>query len=91
MKKITLFYLADCPYCHSAERALRELAAEKPAYQSIQVDRIEESREPEIADRYDYYYVPSVFAGEKKLYEVDPREDYASIKEHIRQALEAVL
>ena len=91
MKKITLFYLADCPYCHKARKALTELEAEKPAYREIEVEWIEESRQPELVKGHDYWYVPSMFAGDKKLYEADPSEDYASIKEHVRAALEAVL
>lgn len=91
MKKITLFYLADCPYCHKARKALAELEEEKPAYREIEVEWIEENRHPELVKQYHYWYVPSMFAGDKKLYEADPSEDYASIKEHVRAALEAVL
>lgn len=39
MKKVTIFYLADCPYCHSAERALTELKVERPEYCEIEVER----------------------------------------------------
>lgn len=91
MKKITIFYLADCPYCHKAQRALTELKAEKPGYNEIKVEWIEESSQPDLAKQYDYYYVPSIFSGNKKLYEADPSEDYASIKENVKEALEAVL
>ena len=91
MKKITLFYLADCPYCHDARRALAELSAENPAYAEISVDWIEESRQAELANQYDYYYVPSIFAGDRKLYEVNPSENYASIKKNVKEALDAAL
>ena len=90
MKKITIFYLADCPYCHSARKALTELQAERPEYREIEVEWIEEGRRPDVADQYDYYYVPSIFSGEKKLYEAHPSQDYASIKENMRAALESV-
>lgn len=91
MKKILLFYLSDCPYCHSARRALAELKEETHAYREIEVEWIEESRETELAGQYDYYYVPSIFAGGKKLYEADPSEGYSSIRENVKAALEAVL
>ena len=91
MRKITIFYLADCPYCHSAQKALEELRAEKTEYCEIEAEWIEESRQPDLSKQYDYYYVPSIFSGDKKLYEADPSEDYASIKENVREALEAVL
>ena len=91
MKKITIFYMSDCPYCHSAQKALAELKAEKPEYLGIEMEWIEERRQPDLAERYDYYYVPSIFSGNQKLYEADPSEDYASIKANVRKALDAVL
>lgn len=91
MKKITLFYLTNCPYCHDASRALAELCQENPAYTAISVDWIEESQQAELASQYDYYYVPSIFADDKKLYEAKPSENYTSIKKNVKEALEAVL
>lgn len=91
MKKITLFYLETCPYCIHAKSALAELQSENPAYKDVEIDWIEESRQPELADQYNYYYVPTIFAGDIKLYEADPSQDYASIKESIRTALDNVL
>ena len=89
MKKITLFYLTNCPYCHDTRRALAELSEENPAYAVISVDWIEESQQAELASQYDY--VPSIFAGNKKLYEAKPSENYASIKKNVGEALDAVL
>ena len=91
MKKVLLFHLDDCPYCHYARRALKELAGENPAYASVEVEWIEERRRPEIAKNYDYYYVPTIFFGEVKLYEAHPGESYEEVKEHIRAALDKVL
>lgn len=88
-RPIRLFYLEDCPYCHNARRALAELAAEDPKYRAAKIEWIEESRHPEIAGQYDYYYVPTVFAGDKKLYEARPSESYAECKEKLRAALDA--
>ncbi len=91
MKKITLFYLENCPYCHYARRALEELKAEKKEYGEIQVDWVEESKNPDIAGKYDYYYVPTMFLGDRKLYEASPSEDYEACKKNVRAALEACL
>ncbi len=91
MKKILLFHLSDCPYCHYARRALKELAEEDPAYGRVQVEWIEERRHPEIADRYDYYYVPTVFYEGTKLYEAHPSETYEDCKQNIKAALDRVL
>lgn len=91
MKNITLFYLEDCPYCHYAKRAFKELIEEEPAYGEIQVDWVEESRQPEIAAQYDYYYVPTIFYGDEKLYEAHPSERYENCKKNVKTALDAVL
>ena len=89
MKKLTLFYLTDCPYCHYAQRALAELTAENPAYQAVPIEWIEERQQPDVAARYDYYYVPSIFAGQVKLYEANPAERYDDVKRNVRLALDA--
>ena len=91
MKKITLFYLEDCPYCHYAKRAFKELIEEEPAYSEIQVDWVEESRQPKIAAQYDYYYVPTIFYGNEKLYEAHPSEKYEDCKKNVKSALDTVL
>lgn len=91
MKTITLFYLEHCPYCINARRALDELTAENPAYASVRIHWVEESRESELADKYDYYRVPTVFFGEEKLYEADPSERFGDIKAHLKAALDKVL
>ena len=88
MKTLTLFYLRACPYCIKAEKAIKELCAEDLRYRSVSFDWVEESIHPEIADRYDYYYVPTVFDGSVKLYEADPRQDYASIKASLKAVMD---
>ena len=90
MKKLTIFHLDDCPYCHNARRALEELIREHPAYGEIGIEWIEESRQPELADAYDYYYVPAVFAGREKLCEARPGESFAECRQKLRAALDAV-
>lgn len=91
MKQIELFYLTHCPYCVNAKRALEELAKENTVYGDIQIKWIEESREPELAGSYDYYYVPTVYFNGRKLYEASPSQNYASIKESLRSVLDTVL
>lgn len=91
MEKLALFYLTDCPYCHNAKRALKELIGEQPSYGKVEIQWIEESEQPDVAERYDYYYVPAVFMGTEKLYEARPMESYAQCREHLRAALDAAL
>ena len=91
MQTLTLFYQETCPYCIKAEKAIRELREENPAYGGVEIEWIEETRQPALADLYDYYYVPTIFAGETKLYEASPLHDYKAIRRHIRAAFDAAL
>ena len=91
MRKLTIFYLEHCPYCKNAKKALRELEGENASYGNVEIDWIEECRQPEIAEQYDYYYVPSVFMDGEKLYECSPSDDYAAIRGRLRGALDAAL
>jgi len=89
--KLTIFHMTGCPYCAKARQALGELLEENPAYKSVAIEWIEENEQPEIANRYDYYSVPSIFRGEEKLYEARPTDRYEFIKERVKSALDAVL
>lgn len=91
MKKLTLFHLTNCPYCHNARRALDELTADDPRYGTIAIDWVEESEQAELAAKYDYYYVPTVFADDEKLYEAEPGESYEECKAKLKATLDAVL
>ena len=91
MKEIELFYLASCPYCRNAKRAIGELTEANPAYRDIRIDWIEESEQPEIADKRDYYSVPTIFYRGEKLYEAHFTHSYDTIKQNIRAAFDRVL
>lgn len=91
MQKLTLFYLESCPYCRNALAALDALRKADPDYASVEIDMIEESRQPEIAERYDYYRVPTIYAGDKKLYEAKLFDSYDVIKSNVQMALDTVL
>ena len=90
MKNLTVFYMEGCPYCRNAKKALEELIAEKPAYKEIPVEWVDENKHPERTEGRDYYYVPTIFSGEEKLYEAHPGDDYAFIHEQVKKALEFV-
>ena len=47
---------------------LEELQRQEP-YGRIEIRMIDELAEPEVADRYDYYYVPTFYVGDKKVHE----------------------
>lgn len=90
-KKVTVFYLEGCPYCKQAREALNELANEKPEYSSVNIEWVEESRNPDIVNQYDYYYVPAMFVDGVKAYESHRGEKYGDCKENVRKVLEKAL
>lgn len=69
MKEVTFFMMKYCPYCVRAQKWLDELLAEHPEYKQIPMKVIDERRQPDIADRYDYYYVPTFYVDGVKLHE----------------------
>ena len=86
MKRIQLFYLKNCPFCKKAFRYIEEAKAAHPELQSLQIELIEESEEPALADQYDYYYVPTFYIDGVKVHEggIYPEE----VEPLLRQALE---
>ena len=69
VKEILVFELGGCPHCALARRFWRELLAEHPDWREIPVRVIDEGREPALAERYDYYYVPTFYVGGEKVHE----------------------
>lgn len=86
MKPVKLFYLRDCPFCKRALRYIDEAKAAHPELEAVEVELIEESEQPDVADRYDYYYVPTFYVGGEKVHEggIYPEETEAVL----RRALE---
>ena len=62
------FLSARCPPAKKALGYLEELQRQEP-YGRIEIRMIDELAEPEVADRYDYYYVPTFYVGDKKVHE----------------------
>ncbi|MBR5093850.1 MAG: thioredoxin family protein [Oscillospiraceae bacterium] len=91
MKEVLMFYLEDCGYCHKAARALDELFEAEPRYRQIPLTRIEESRQPELADRFDYYAVPTFYVDGQKIFEARLFMGYDEIRAGAKAALDAAL
>ena len=89
--KLTGFMLRRCPYCLQARELLGELCDERPERAAIEIEWIDEAAQPALAERYDYYRVPSFFLGEEKLYEADPLWSRAEAKRRLGEMLDAVL
>ena len=68
MKSISLFYLKLCPFCKKARAAIDELQ-KQDRYKDIQINWIEESEHPDVAEKYDYYYVPTFYIDGRKVHE----------------------
>ena len=84
MKPVKLFYLRNCPFCKRALRYIDEAKAAHPELAAVEIELIEES---EVADRYDYYYVPTFYVGGEKLHEGGIYPD--EVEAVLRKALEA--
>ena len=82
MKNVTMFMFDSCPYCKEASRFMEELKVENPKYSEVALSVIDERIHPEIADKYDYYYVPTYYVDGVKVHEG------ASSKEDIKAVLE---
>lgn len=50
MKAVKLFYQERCPFCKKALRYIEELKEEYPEFQPIEIEMIEETQHPDIAD-----------------------------------------
>ena len=64
---------------------IEELQTEYPELAAIPICQIEERQQADVADGYDYWYVPSLFIGNEKLHEGIPT------KQKLEKALRAAL
>lgn len=69
MKPVKLFYLKNCPFCRKAQRYIDEVKAAHPELAAVDIELIEESEQPAVADGYDYYYVPTFYVDGVKVHE----------------------
>lgn len=75
MKELKLFVMAGCPHCKRAEEMITNLCTSHPEYKKVPIVKIDETKEPELAAKYDYYLVPTFFVGEEKIAEGVPTEE----------------
>lgn len=69
MKQVKLFYLRNCPFCKRALQYIDEAREKHPELRGLEIEMIEESEHPEIADTFDYYYVPTFYVDGRKVHE----------------------
>ena len=82
MKKIKLFILKNCPFCIQALDWQNKILKENPQYKEIDLEVIDEGEQVDLANSYDYYYVPTYYLDEVKVHEgVATREKIESVFE----------
>ena len=69
MKEIILFKLASCPHCKLALKFQEELLAEHPEWRDIPLKVVDEAVEVDLANSYDYFYVPTDYVDGVKVHE----------------------
>ena len=69
MKKITMFTMQSCPYCKNARKWMNEILESDVRYREIPMTIIDEVEEPEVAAKFDYYFVPTYYIDDKKIHE----------------------
>lgn len=75
MKDIKVFITSWCPHCKRALDWIDEVKEENPKYRDIKVEIIDEEKHPDISKQYDYYYVPTYYVGNSKVYEGGTTKD----------------
>lgn len=81
MEKIELkfFLLEMCPYCIKANKYLDELLQDEK-YAGIEIRKIDERKERQIANAHNYYLVPTFYLNDQKLYEgIMSKEDVRAV------------
>ena len=86
MKNVKLFYLKQCPFCKKAIRYIEELKAQYTELACVDIEMIEESEQADVADKFDYYYVPTFYVDGVKEHEggIYPEE----VEKILRKAVE---
>ena len=80
-----IFYQERCPFCKRAFAYIEELKKENSEYNKIAIETIEETKQPEYANTFDYYYVPTFYIDNKKIHEGGIKKE--EVKEILDKAL----
>lgn len=86
MKNVKLFYLKNCPFCKKAIGYIDALKTQYPELADVEIEMIEESEQADVANAFDYYYVPTFYVDGVKEHEggIYPEE----VEKILRKALE---
>lgn len=72
VKKVLMMIQETCPYCKRALAMMDELKKERPEFEAVQVEIVDENRNKALADSLDYWYVPTYFVDGEKVHEGVP-------------------
>ncbi|MBQ3391084.1 MAG: thioredoxin family protein [Clostridia bacterium] len=79
------FYLPNCPYCKKAEEDIEDICRIMPEYRKAAESfvRIDESKQPDFVEEFDYYYVPTFYVKGYKICEgkLTKRQVLAALQE----------
>ncbi|MDD3227132.1 MAG: thioredoxin family protein [Tissierellia bacterium] len=75
MKKVQMFYLENCPHCRRAFKMIDEIKSKDSKYSKVEIECIDETKEAQIANAHNYYYVPTFYVDGIKLHEGVPTEE----------------
>ena len=91
VKTVELFYMPGCPYCVKAEKAIAQLKKENEIYADIPVKWINEQEETDYAEAHDYYYVPTLYLVNKKVFEAHPGDSFEKIRAGVKSAFDQAM
>lgn len=69
-----MFVMAGCPHCKKALSIIDDLKKE-PAFADAEIEMIDETEQPALAETFDYWYVPTLYVDGEKLHEGVPSEE----------------
>ncbi|MDR3333164.1 MAG: thioredoxin family protein [Synergistaceae bacterium] len=72
MKEVKMFMMDTCPHCQKALSMMSELCEKRPEYKAVEIKMTDERKEPDYANSFDYYSVPTFFVGDVKIHEGVP-------------------
>ena len=64
-----MFTMEGCPYCRQALKWMDELMQQYPEYNDVPLTLIDETKQPDVANQWDYYYVPTFYLDGVKVHE----------------------
>ncbi len=70
-----MFVLEKCPFCVKALKYIDDAKANNEELKNLEIEIHDEGKEPEFADKFDYYYVPTIYIDGAKVHEGAIYED----------------